>query len=183
MLLDISCIWRTSESETIQDAAFEIWSKYPSSDPFEEGLSHDIHQELHIDVIGQHHFITENGALLPKFNLTNGNEDCFIVANKSAGAHAPVNSQENVDWLELKRANIPNPGQLANEVYRVFTKGGQPPRSVSPSQPCLSTIVTIVYSAKVNRLSSRSSTPHNIVRTNDLMISNAVFDHGYPVFI
>jgi Protein of unknown function (DUF3455) len=175
-LYDISCIWETQEFESIQDEAFEIWSKYSGSDPFEESVRHDIEQTWHIEVIGQHHFIEENHTLFPEFNFTSaGVTDNFVVANKTADSPAPRNSSENIDWLELKKANVPNPGQLANEVFRVFTRGGQPPHSVSPRSPCLSAVVIIVCSARMDRLTSRSSILHNIVRTNDFMASKIVF--------
>ncbi|KAH9956167.1 hypothetical protein BC827DRAFT_1233208 [Russula dissimulans] len=145
-LYDISCIWETQEFESIQDEAFEIWSKYSGSDPFEESVRHDIERTWHIEVIGQHHFIEENHTLFPEFNFTSaGVTDNFVVANKTADSPAPRNSSENIDWLELKKANVPNPGQLANEVFRVFTRGGQPPHSCQDGSSNISVKYTAQY--------------------------------------
>lgn len=67
----------------------------------------------------------------PKWDFTSqgaykGNANAFVVAAKSAGIPAPTGAQD-VDWVALKAIQ----GSLASDVFRVDTRGGQPPASVS----------------------------------------------------
>ena len=55
-----------------------------------------------------------------------GNPNAFVLANKTGDVPAPTGSQD-VDWLQLTGAE----GSLAKTVFRLNTKAGQPPSSVS----------------------------------------------------
>ncbi|KAI9511575.1 hypothetical protein F5148DRAFT_975031 [Russula earlei] len=144
-LFDISCLYGKPEFVEIQNDAFNIWSNCPSIDPLERGLRHAVHNRWHIDVIGQHYFVNETGVLLPKFDFTStgvnkGDPDAFVVAKKTADVPAP-NHHDDVDWLELERLS----GDLANEVFRVYTREGQPPSSCTPGSASISIKYTAQY--------------------------------------
>ena len=55
-----------------------------------------------------------------------GHPDAFAVGMRTGGAPAPKNAAVNVDWLSLKAIE----GKLADEIFGVETRGGQPPTSV-----------------------------------------------------
>jgi hypothetical protein len=121
-LFDISCLYGTAEFDKVQDDAYEIWQ---NCDPYE------LHHGLKIPLVGHHYFISDNGTLRPKFDFTStgptqGNPDAFVVATKAVDVPAP-NRVQDVDWLELTAVS----GKFADEVFRVDTKGGQPPTNVS----------------------------------------------------
>jgi hypothetical protein len=134
-MYDISCLYGTAEFAQIQDDAYDVWSDYSSTDPYEPGLAVQLQSEFDISVIGQYYFIDgPNNTLSPKFDFTSsgpnaGNLEAFVVATKAGDIAAPSGS-EDIDWVRLQGVE----GELANEIYRVYTKKGQPPTSVSISQ-------------------------------------------------
>jgi hypothetical protein len=136
-MFDTSSLYGTPEFWRIQDDAYDIWSDCPSTDPLEPGLAVRLGGEFGIDVIGQYYFIIgPTGSLSPKWDFTSsgstaGNPDAFVVAAKVGDIPAPTGSQD-IDWLELKGVE----GELASEIFRVYTHAGQPPSSVSTSQVC-----------------------------------------------
>ena len=58
-----------------------------------------------------------------------GNPNAFVVGAKTGDVPAPEDPAVNVDWLSLNK--LDNEGELADEIFRVVTRGGQPPSSVS----------------------------------------------------
>lgn len=83
---------------------------------------------------GQHYYVTNpitGSGIDPKWDFTSqgadaGKSDAFVVAAKVNGASAPTGSQD-IDWVQLGSLT----GNLAKQVYRVQTRLGQPPASVS----------------------------------------------------
>lgn len=138
-LFDISCL-SESAYEDLTDLAFEAWEAAPASISAQDVINAlaPFHSPL---VLGQHYFIVNpitGSGLSPKWDFTSASEaghpDAFVVGAKTGDVLAPTNPQTNVDWLSLSAAQ----GDLADQVYRVVTRGGQPPSSVS------------VYHRKVN---------------------------------
>ena len=87
-------------------------------------------------MLGQHYFVangtnptTGGQALTPVWDFTSGvekgNKNAIIFAAEEGDIPAPT-GPDDVDWLQLKKVE----GDLADTVYRVDTKGGQPPASV-----------------------------------------------------
>ena len=85
------------------------------------------------EVLGQHYFILNpsGSGLSPKWDFTSASEaghpDAFVIGARTGDIPAPTNPTTNVDWLSLSNAG----GDLADQVFRVQTRGGQPPASVS----------------------------------------------------
>ncbi|KAI0249262.1 hypothetical protein BJV78DRAFT_716543 [Lactifluus subvellereus] len=134
-LFDISCLNGQQQFSNIQKCAYDIWSN--SSDTTISELITTLHDTLGLNVLGEHYFISNpDGSLNPKFDFTSsgstaGNPNAFVVAAKVGDIPAPTGS-DDVDWLELKNVS----GELATEVFRVFTVKGKPPTSCTPgSQP------------------------------------------------
>jgi hypothetical protein len=133
-MLDISTLFGTAEFDRIQDDAYDFWSNYEGTNPYDYDLAVQLYLKFSIDVIGQHYFINStNGTLSPKFDFTSsgptaGNPEAFVVSTKIGDIEAPTGIQD-VDWLELEGVS----GDLAKEVLRVYTQAGQPPSSVSIS--------------------------------------------------
>ena len=163
-LFDISCLYGTKEFAKIQDDAFDIWQKCPKFDPSESNLINELSHKFNIPLLGYHYFINDNGTLRPKFDFTStgpnkGNPDAFVVATKAVDVPAP-NSAQDVDWLELKALL----GKLADSVFRVYTRGGQPPTSVSSLLSSTNSInMTFLCSAPQDQVRSPSSMLHNTV--------------------
>lgn len=82
-------------------------------------------------LLGAHYFVTSPSGtgLSPVWDFrgasAKGNPNAFVLAAKVGDLPAPTGSQD-VDWLQLKNVT----GELATSIYRVNTKGGQPPASV-----------------------------------------------------
>jgi len=126
-LYDITTLYGTPEFYNIQDDAYEIWSICPSTDPLASGLVALLQYTFKIHPLGQHFFVNFNGGLSPKFDFTQstGDPNAFVIAKKTGDLPAP--SSEDIDWLELMGVS----GGLATEIFRVYTKAGKPPTTVS----------------------------------------------------
>jgi len=83
-------------------------------------------------VLGQHFFLAGSGnppQLEPVWDFRasiKGDPNAFVVASVIGDLKAPTGPGD-VDWLELNKVS----GDLADFVFRVETKAGQPPASCS----------------------------------------------------
>ncbi|KAJ8488460.1 hypothetical protein ONZ45_g13946 [Pleurotus djamor] len=138
-LVDISCLFGTDAFDVIQDRWFLIWSVLPPGTPPLATIGNP-------EPLGEHFFITNpvtGTGLSPKWDFTShgatrGNRNAFVVGARSGGIPSPSGSA-NVDWLSLSNVQ----GRLANQVFRVDTKGGQPPASCRPG-----TSISVKYTSK-----------------------------------
>jgi hypothetical protein len=133
-IIDISRLYGTPEFSQIQDDAYNFWSSDPCTDPFDSELTAQLEHKVGICILGQHYFINGTTSLSPKWDFTSsgpnkGNPEAFVVAAKAGDLPSP-DSKSDVDWLRLNGTS----GDLAKEVLRVYTRGGQPPSSVSISR-------------------------------------------------
>lgn len=153
-LFDISCLLGTPAFDHIQDLAFNIWKALPSKVTAEKVIEL-LHLAKTPAILGQHYFITNpitGSGLSPKWDFTSqgatkGNPNAFVVGARSGGVPAPTGPQD-VDWLFLTGVQ----GQLADQIYRVDTRGGQPPATVrstslyASSQLCYQLLQLVVHS-------------------------------------
>jgi hypothetical protein len=134
-LFDISCL-PPSKFDALTSGAYNLWIKAPSS-----ATPQDIIDALASvgspEVLGQHYFINNPAGtgLSPKWDFTSASEsghpDAFVIGARTGDIPAPTNPTVNIDWLSLSNAG----GNLADQVFRVQTRGGQPPTSVSGMFP------------------------------------------------
>jgi Protein of unknown function (DUF3455) len=133
-IFDVSCLFGKPKFSNIQEDAFSIWSGCPSTDPLEPMIAQLFKRLWDIPVVGQHYFVDgDNDTLVPVFDFTSsgqtkGNKSAILFGKKIADVQSPDGS-DNIDWLELQKVS----GELADNLYRVFTVKGQPPASVSSS--------------------------------------------------
>jgi len=90
-------------------------------------------------VLGHHYYVPNpnitagSPAISPKWDFTSdtekGNAEAFVIGAKVGDLPAPT-GKNDVDWVQLEKVE----GELANTVYRVYTKGGQPPTSVGRAE-------------------------------------------------
>lgn len=130
-LFDISCHPQSSFG-TITDTAFAAWQHAPKS-VTAASLVNGLAAIKPAFVLGQHYFITNpitGSGLSPKWDFTSASEagkaDAFVVAAKTGDVPAPTSPTTNVDWLSLSNVQ----GDLATQIFRMETRGGQPPASV-----------------------------------------------------
>ena len=83
-------------------------------------------------VLGQHFFVTNpvtGSGLSPKWDFTSaslkGKSNAFAIGARAGSVAVPPST--NVDWLSLNVVQ----GDLAKHIFRVETRNGQPPASVS----------------------------------------------------
>jgi len=142
-LRDISCLVGTSKFATIQNDAYTAWSKAPASLSSKSAVTSISGSS---PLLGQHYYvinpITGSPAISPKWDMTamKKNANAFVTAAKVATLAAPTGSGD-IDWVQLKNLQ----GELATSVYRVDTKGGQPPASCTAGSPLLSVKYTAKY--------------------------------------
>lgn len=141
-VFDISCMVGSALFNNIQTYAFDIWVNMSASE-----TTQDLIEMLGNDplVLGQHYFITNpvagGTAISPVWDFTSnaekGDAGAFVLAALEGEIPAPT-GQNDVDWKQLKRVK----GELADTIYRVDTKGGQPPESVSWGALCQTEVST-----------------------------------------
>ena len=171
-MFDISCLYGTAEFDKVQNDAYDILRKCDTLDPSESNLANEFSHEFNIPLVGYHYHINDNGTLLPAFDLTSagptkGNPDAFVVTTKAVDVPAP-DSRHDIDWVELKGLS----GKFADAVFRVDTRGGQPPTSVSsyPLHLIHPIVAILLYSAPRDHVRFLLNMPRNTVSAYDLMI-------------
>ncbi|KAF4564706.1 hypothetical protein EYR40_010878 [Pleurotus pulmonarius] len=145
-LFDISCLLGTPAFDHIEDLAFTIWKALPNKVTADKVIEL-LHLAKTPTILGQHYFITNpitGSGLSPKWDFTSqgatkGNPNAFVVGARSGGVPAPTGPQD-VDWLFLTGVQ----GQLADQIYRVDTRGGQPPATCTPG----SAPISVKYASK-----------------------------------
>jgi hypothetical protein len=135
-MFDISQMYYNSPDEfnTVQSDAYGVWSSCSETYPFSAQMAQVMQEQFNITVIGQHYFVSVNGALQAVWDLTSGSEffgnsGAIVFAEKLYSVHSPDGSQ-NIDWVELGAIS----GALASKIYRIETVMGQPPQSVRSSR-------------------------------------------------
>jgi hypothetical protein len=143
-VFDISCLYGTPEFDTVQDDAYTVWTKTPSFVTAQDVISTFGSNKL---VLGQHYFISNpdgSSTISPVWDFTTGAEkgkaEAFIIAAVVGDLPAPT-GPDDVDWVQLKNVS----GQLADAVYRVDTKAGQPPAECTVGDQLLSVKFTTKY--------------------------------------
>lgn len=145
-LVDTSCIIFLDEFATIQDDIITALN-----DAY--GLNGRTYDEssFEFDILADHYFVVNpvtGQGISPKFDFSPSVGD-FVVGTGSVSNPAPTGSQD-INWLRL--TNIE--GSLSHEVYRVDTRGGQPPSSCDPY---VDDELLVIYAAKYCKLGLMSS--------------------------
>ena len=142
-LYDISCLYHSSPTlfRTIQEPLYEAWVNLTSEITVQH-LKAVIPALLSPEVIQSDHYFIPNAAgtgLSPVWDFrTNqrfqGQENAIFVGKGVGSVVPPVGPPNNINWLRVGKVA----GDIADEVYRIDTIGGQPPTSVSPFlAPCI----------------------------------------------
>ena len=111
---------------------YEMWLKAPHTLSIQKVIKDLCNSPK---VLGQHYFVDnpekskkDAPAIVPKFDFTSasqkGHAEAFFIGAKEKDVSV---DKADVDWLSLKSTK----GHLADHVFRVDTKAGQPPASVS----------------------------------------------------
>jgi hypothetical protein len=110
----------------LADSAYKAWTQVTSS----KGLESTFSSLSTLIKQGDHYFITNpvtGSGISPKWDFTHTKgPDAFVVGARVGGLTAPTGSKD-IDWLQLSNVQ----GKLTQQIYRVDTRGGQPPTSVS----------------------------------------------------
>lgn len=132
-LFDLSC-FPDSWFNGITDVAWNAWR---NADP-DTTAANVISTLAEFDppfVLGQHYFITNpvtGSGLSPKWDFTSASEaghpDAYVVGARTGDIPAPTDPTVNIDWLSLSNL-AGSGGDLADQVFRIQTRGGQPPAS------------------------------------------------------
>ncbi|KAJ7124313.1 hypothetical protein C8R44DRAFT_734821 [Mycena epipterygia] len=143
-LFDLSCLDTKPVFSNIQTHAFNIWDKAsPKTTANSIGRLVDAPT-----LLGFHYFINSptGTGLSPVWDFRSkgafaGNATAFVVGAKVGDILAPSDPATNIDWLAL--TNIE--GDLASNIFRIDTVGGQPPTSCVPGSDPISVKYTAKY--------------------------------------
>ncbi|EIW55307.1 uncharacterized protein TRAVEDRAFT_131759 [Trametes versicolor FP-101664 SS1] len=148
-LIDVSCIVSQPSFATLQNDLFNAWTNlipYPI-----QAVIDLLHLVNPPEVLAQHYFVTNpttGQGVSPKWDFTSsgafqGNQNAYIIAKGKGTLPAPTNSTRDVAWLDVTGIQ----GEIASEVFRFDTVGGQPPSScVSGQTPDISVKYVSKYS-------------------------------------
>ncbi|KAF9068680.1 hypothetical protein BDP27DRAFT_1421670 [Rhodocollybia butyracea] len=151
-LFDASCLVGHSSFTELAATAFEAWNSSESADL--SGCSDRVISQADVIknvitmpvTLGYHYFVTnpKTGSLSPEWDFTDGafagDAKAYVVASKIDDDPAPTGVAD-IDWLYLTNPT----GTLAQEIYRVDTKGGQPPASCIPGSAEITVKYTSMY--------------------------------------
>jgi len=134
-LFDISCLPSSTYNDLVT-AAYDIWESASPSTTAQDVID-ALSDAGNPEVLGQHYFIANptTGSLSPKWDFTSASEaghpNAYVVGAKTGDIPAPTDPAVNIDWLSLSNAQ----GDLATQIFRVQTRGGQPPTSCTSGSP------------------------------------------------
>ncbi|KAJ7250606.1 hypothetical protein C8J57DRAFT_677223 [Mycena rebaudengoi] len=141
-IFDISCL-KGNTFAKVQTAAYNEW-KAASAKVKASSIGARVGAPT---LLGNHYFVPSPSGtgISPKWDFTStgsnaGNANAFVIAAKAAGIPA-ANTAVDVDWLMLNKVQ----GDLASQVFRIDTAGGQPPASCVAGSPDISVKYTSKY--------------------------------------
>ncbi|GAV99777.1 putative malate dehydrogenase [Lentinula edodes] len=145
-LFDISCLYGQPDFDDITSVVSLFWNAAPATVTPSEIIAFGEEYDLSF-VLGEHYFVVNpvtGSGLNPKWDFTShafaGNPNAYVVGSKVDDVPAPTGSSD-IDWLYLTNLT----GSLANEIYRIETKGGQPPASCTPGSSNITVKYTSLY--------------------------------------
>ncbi|CAK5262097.1 unnamed protein product [Mycena citricolor] len=140
LLFDISCMDKAPASTSIQQSAFDAWSRAAPTITLQAVLASVGTNAL----LGSHYFVPSptGTGISPEwdFSVPSHNTSAIVIGTKVGDIPAPNNSTANVDWLAVNGVQ----GSLASQVFRIDTVGGQPPTSCAAG----SANISVKYTAK-----------------------------------
>ncbi|KAF9814153.1 hypothetical protein IEO21_05291 [Rhodonia placenta] len=151
-LIDVSCYVNESWFPTIQNELYAAWTDADFNDFSIQEIIDFVHFIDPPQNLAQHYFvenpITDSGVS-PKWDFTSsgkfkGNADAFVIAKGNGTLSSPNDPKDDVTWLEVLQVK----GDVADEVFRFDTVGGQPPVNCSHGQ---SLDVSIKYTSKYSK--------------------------------
>lgn len=143
-MFDISCIPLTAQG-SFTTFVHDLWlAAPPEMTAFDLISTFDMFNAPY--ALGQHYFIPNpNNASDPtiyaKWDFTTASlkndpnsKNAYSVGNRTGQVPSPDDPVHDADWLSLAPVFIDGKpdGQLADQVYRIHSNGGNPPDSVCP---------------------------------------------------
>lgn len=130
-IVDVSSVYDTPAFANITDVAF---SELTTPSDLEQAIANSSISGL----LGTLTFITTESGISPKFDFSKYSQpndtDAFALVSTVEDIYYVPTGSNDVDWLEL--TNIE--GDLARTIFRVYTRGGQPPANCSTGSPDIS---------------------------------------------
>ncbi|KAJ6491194.1 hypothetical protein C8R45DRAFT_196806 [Mycena sanguinolenta] len=132
-LFDTTCLLvNPSDFNTLPTRAFDHWFLAGA-----DTSASDIGAEIHVPVLDGFHFFVESPSgtgLSPEWDFSSitGNPNDFVIGAKVGDLPDPTGDPSfDIDWLQLSAVE----GDLASQIFRIDTVGGQPPASCVAGDP------------------------------------------------
>lgn len=142
-LFDSSCLYGTPAFDSAPTIAYDAWSA-TTGITVEEVIT-TLGLQPNPAVLGQHYYVPNpvGSGLSPKWDftssgLTAGDPNAYVIGAKVGDL--PSSDSSNIDSLMVKGIK----GELASEIFRVETNGGQPPSQCVAGDPD----ITVKYTAQ-----------------------------------
>lgn len=149
-MIDASALYSTTDFDSAVD---DLYSEWLSSDETATAfLASGLLFSVPTPVLGQHYFITSPSGtgISPKWDFTadgdafEADAAAYVIGAKTGSTNAP-NAARDVAWLYLTSVQ----GSLASTVYRIQTRGGQPPAACTPGSADISVKYSSQYCASL----------------------------------
>ncbi|KAG1776850.1 hypothetical protein EV702DRAFT_1197876 [Suillus placidus] len=125
-IFDSSCLYGTPAFESAPTLAYDVWSATTGITIQEVIITLGLMPDP--AVLGQHYYVPNpvGSGLSPKWDFTSsgvtaGNPNAYVIGVKTG--NLPSSNSSDIDELMVKAVE----GELASEVFRMETNGGQPP--------------------------------------------------------
>ncbi|KAH9847990.1 hypothetical protein C2E23DRAFT_740435 [Lenzites betulinus] len=145
-VIDVSCIVNDTSFPTIQTELFNVWNLLPV--PILKIIDF-LHVVNPPEILAQHYFVPNpvtGVGLSLKWDFTSsgafeGNPDAFMIGAVKGSIPSPTNATRDITWLDVTAVK----GDIASEVFRFDTVGGQPPASCVSGK---SADISVKYTSK-----------------------------------
>lgn len=139
-LFDVSCLVNATFFNDVQIPLFNAWNTFPilTIQDFIEFF----HESNPPEVLAQHYFVSNpvtGQGLSPKWDFRSSGNPKFVGVDEAVfvgqgvGNVPAPNRTTDIAWLNVANIGHDKGGQIADQVFRTNTIGGQPPTSVGLS--------------------------------------------------
>ncbi|KAG1741272.1 hypothetical protein EDB19DRAFT_1907967 [Suillus lakei] len=142
-IFDSSCLYGTPAFDSASTIAYDVWSA-TTGVTIQEVIT-TLRLTPDLAVLGQHYYVPNlvGSGLSPKWDftssgVTDGNPNAYVIGAKIGDL--PSSDSRNIDDLMVKAVE----GELASEIFRMETNGGQPPSQCAAGD----SNITVKYTAQ-----------------------------------
>ncbi|KAI0090378.1 hypothetical protein BDY19DRAFT_769437 [Irpex rosettiformis] len=168
-LFDVSCLVNASFFNEVQIPLFNAWNTFPMLTI--QDFINFFHESNPPEVLAQHYFVPNpvtGQGLSPKWDFRSSGNPKFVGADQAVfvgqgvGNVPAPNRTTDIAWLNVANIGRDKGGQIADQVLRTNTIGGQPPSTCTFGQ---SPDIVVKYSSFYWFFGGKLGGPSNVTHS------------------